>query len=316
MAGGPREEPAGLGHTSRAGVLFCLGFIESKWKCLHRLVTSLISKHGLIGGWSRGWGCQLYPQPWQGGVGEGRALLLIAHPSLSCSRGFCTAQPSWLAQLCAATSKIPKSSRAVPQSRCIFAHVGSSTDGCSAPHNFYPRKNLLDHPGPSPAHQGRTRLVPSVLGRAWSSLEEWKVSPWNGMSFDVPPNPNHGWFRDKWADFPSGSRAGIQSPGETQRAPAQPCSSSQTRPLLQEQIEDGLPGQATFPLLPSGPRRPSHVACGQHTAVNESTSYQSLAGNVLQLQPGHAAHATLPAPGQAQLHPSLSWAWGCCGRQI
>lgn len=88
-----------------------------------------------------------------------------------------------------------------------------------------------------------------------------------------------------------------QPPEKTQKAPSQ----------LQQLLEDGLPGQAEFPLLPSGS---SHVACGQHTAVNEGTSYQSLAGNVLQLQPGHAAHAALPAPGQAQLHPSPSWALG------
>lgn len=166
LAGGPREEPAGLGHTSRAGVLFCLGFIESKWKCLHRLVTSLISKHGLIGGWSRGWGCQLYPQPWQGGVGEGRALLLIAHPSLSCSRGFCTAQPSWLAQLCAATSKIPKSSRAVPQSRCIFAHVGAA---------------LMAAQPPTISIPGKTSLITQGLLLHIRAGSDWSHQCWAGL---------------------------------------------------------------------------------------------------------------------------------------
>lgn len=50
--------PRCLHLMDRICIFLYLRFIKSKWKCLHRLVASLISKHRLIVGWSRDWGCQ------------------------------------------------------------------------------------------------------------------------------------------------------------------------------------------------------------------------------------------------------------------
>lgn len=55
---------------------------------------------------------------------------------------------------------------------------------------------------------------------------------------------------------------------------------------------DGLPRQAAFPLLPSGPRRPFCLPCGQHAAMNEQ---HSLSGSGWETRAssspdGHAAH--------------------------
>lgn len=79
-------------------IFFYLHFIKSKWKCLHRLVASLISKHRLIVGWSRGWGCQPYPRRgpgWQPAAGTERAREEPrSHPFRCIAQEFCVAQPS------------------------------------------------------------------------------------------------------------------------------------------------------------------------------------------------------------------------------
>lgn len=78
------QQPAGTGHTLWAR-FFCLHFIKNKWKCLHRLATSLISKYGLIVG-GAGAGAGAVPLLWarraegsRDRAGEARALLLVPH---------------------------------------------------------------------------------------------------------------------------------------------------------------------------------------------------------------------------------------------
>lgn len=152
-------------------IIFLLpfGFIESEWKkCLHRLVTSLISKHGLIGGWSRGWGCQLYPQP-RHRMGEGRELLfLIPHPFPQLPQRFCTPGSPHLRCLLWA-----KSPTAGPQICCFLAHhsCASVAAALTQLHKIYTQRkspfSIPCTPRPGWSHQGLDEREVS-RGRRWN----------------------------------------------------------------------------------------------------------------------------------------------------
>lgn len=126
---------------------FSFGFIKSKWKCLHRPVTSLISKHRLIVGWSRGWGCQLYPRCGPRGqmaAGTGRARGEPRSPSVPthCPRaGALHSRPRWAVQ--------PR-----PRARCLFV---ASTQ---APEQLH--KGVLPHIGRSVTHYSHPRVTASL----------------------------------------------------------------------------------------------------------------------------------------------------------
>lgn len=138
--------PPGLAAPHRHN-FFSLDFIKSKWKCLHRPVTSLISKHRLIVGWSRVWGCQLYPRCGPQGQtvsGTGRARGELRSPSVPthCPRARALhSRPHWAAQ--------PQ-----PRTRCLFV---ASTQ---APEQLH--KGALPHIGHSIAHYSHPCVTASL----------------------------------------------------------------------------------------------------------------------------------------------------------
>lgn len=138
--------PPGLAAPHRHN-FFSLDFIKSKWKCLHRPVTSLISKHRLIVGWSRVWGCQLYPRCGPQGQtvsGTGRARGELRSPSVPtrCPRARALhSRPHWAAQ--------PQ-----PRTRCLFV---ASTQ---APEQLH--KGALPHIGHSIARYSHPCVTASL----------------------------------------------------------------------------------------------------------------------------------------------------------
>lgn len=110
FADGPRDPGLGTTQTHRNSLLglatphghdffFYLHFIKSKWKCLHRLVASLISKHINCG---VELGLPALPSPWartaassRDRMGKGRAPFPISHPFWCIAQEIlhCTALP-------------------------------------------------------------------------------------------------------------------------------------------------------------------------------------------------------------------------------
>lgn len=114
-----------------------------------------------MAGWVREEPCSSFPIPSSAAQEVLHCPALLARrPPLPCASGVTSVQPP------------PKSSTAVPQIRCFFAHYSCADVGAALaqPHTIYiPGKASFIHPRPSPAHQGRTqaRLVPAGFGAAW-----------------------------------------------------------------------------------------------------------------------------------------------------
>lgn len=116
------------------------------------------------------------------------------------------------------------------------------------------------------------------------------------------------------------STAGIRShqhvsaPEEIRRDPLQTTlqhrGASGTASSFNSSFGDGLPRQAAFPLPPSGPRRPSCLACGQHAAMNEQHILSESGRKMLSsYSPGRARCPPPCAAGTQdglQLHPAAS----------
>lgn len=224
-------------------VFSSLGFIKCKLKCLHRLVTPLMSKHGLIVGWSRGWGCQLYPQ-------DGKEpCSSFPIPSISCPRGFALPSPPVCSHLRNPPQLCPKSAAfslitAVPvwEQQCQ-PHWLNPT-GFTSQENPLFTQSLLLHSRAAP----RADLVPSGLGAAWKRGRcQWQEVPWGELG--APPHP-----KPVWDSVTNGQISPAALGSDPTVCPA-PKGSSRARHGLSSQqlLAQGLPGQAELPVLPNGP---------------------------------------------------------------
>ena len=111
-----------------------------------------------------------------------------------------------------------------------------------------------------------------------------------------------------------GSHRRVSAPEEIQRDPLQTTlqhrGAGGTASSFNSSFGDGLPRQAAFPLPPSGSRRPSCLACGQHAAMNEQHILSESGRKMLSsYSPGRARCPPPRAAGTQdglQLHPAAS----------
>lgn len=111
-------------------------------------------------------------------------------PSVSCPRGFALLALLPPLPCTSGVTCVQPPSKFVPQIGCFLTHYccarvrAALLAPLAEPHRIYiPGKASLTHPRPSPAHQGSTqsRLVPLVLGKPWSSLDQWEEVEWDEL---------------------------------------------------------------------------------------------------------------------------------------
>lgn len=232
---------------------------------------------------------------------EGRAPLPIFSGALP--KRSCIAQPSpaQRAVCCPAPCSSPARSHNA-NSSTVAQLVPPNQMGCCPPQpspcesitNSFagspPRAHTHLHPGQSLLFFPQALLAPAHQGR---DPDQTVGSPLTGR-----------FARAASSSRATSSTAGITSqqhvsaPAEIQRHPLQTTlqhgGASGTASSFNSSFGDGLPRQAAFPPLPSGPRRPSCLPCGQHAAMNEQ---RSLSGSGREMHAscspdGHAAHGS------------------------